>query len=60
MKVKELKERLEKFNEESEVYMFYKTKDNNLSFTSDIQRVDNGAVVDQYGNLQEGVLISRD
>lgn len=60
MTVKEIKEQLEKYDENEEVYMFFKTPDGKLQFSSDIQDVSSGAIVDEYGNLVKGVLITRD
>lgn len=60
MKVKEIKERLEQYDENEDVYMFFKTLDGKLQFSSDIQDVYCGAVVDEYGDLVKGVLITRD
>jgi hypothetical protein len=60
MTVKEIKEQLEQYDENEEVYMFFKTPDGKLQFSSDIQEVSSGAIVDEYGNLVKGVLITRD
>lgn len=60
MKVKELKEKLEQFDEDKEVFMFFKTPDGRLQFSSNVEEVDDGAVIDEYGGLVKGVLITRD
>jgi len=60
MNVKEVIEKLEQYDGDKEVFMFFKTPDGKLQFSSDIQTISSGAIVDQYGNLIKGVLITRD
>lgn len=60
MKVKEVIEALKLQNPEDEVFMFYKTPDQKLTFSSDVTHISKGAVYDEYGNLITGVLINKD
>jgi hypothetical protein len=60
MTVKDIKEQLDQYDENEDVYMFFKTYDGKLQFSSDIHDVSSGAIVDEYGNLVKGVLITRD
>ncbi len=59
MIVSEVIKALEKQNPNAEVYMFIKSADCKMEFTSNITNVSEGAVRDEYGELQSGVLISK-
>lgn len=60
MKVKEAIEALKKQNPEDELFMFYKTKDQKLTFSSNVNLITKGAVYDEYGKLVTGVLMTRE
>ena len=60
MKVKELVKQLLELNQEKETFMFFKTPDGQCVFTSDISLVANGAIVNEYGQLVEGVLVMKE
>lgn len=60
MKVKEALEALKKQNPEDELFMFYKTKDQKLTFSSNVDLIAKGAVYDEYGKLVTGVLLTRE
>lgn len=60
MKVKEMIEQLLKLDQEKETYMFFKTLDGHCVFSSDISLVANGAIIDGYGKLIEGVLVMKE
>ena len=59
MLVKEIVAELLKQNQESEAFMFHKSADGKLSFTSDISSIAHGMVYDEYGNQRLGVLIEK-
>lgn len=60
MKVKEAIELLSKLDKEEELFMFFKSPDGKLQFSSDISGISQGAVCDEYGKLIKGVLISKE
>jgi len=60
MKVKKLVEQLLKLDQEKETFMFFKTPDGLCVFSSDISLVANGAIVNEYGQLVEGVLVMKE
>ncbi len=60
MKVRDLIKELEKQNQDNKVFMFYKTSDRQLTFTSDITTASKGAVYTEYGELIKGVLIMKE
>ncbi len=59
MIVSEVIKALQNQDPNAEVFMFLKTKDGKMSFTSEITEVDEGAVYDEYGGLVKGVLITK-
>lgn len=59
MIVQDLVEALKEMNPSDEVFMFVKTLDGNLQFMSTIDDVDEGSVIDEYGQFQKGVLLSK-
>jgi len=60
MTVAELIIELESKNKNDEVFMFFKTSDGKCFFTSDITKVSNGAIVNEYAQLEKGVLIMKE
>lgn len=59
MLVKEVVAEMFKQDQESETFMFHKSSDAKLSFTSDISDIARGMVYDEYGNQILGVLIMK-
>ncbi len=60
MKVKDVLEALKTQDPEDEAFMFFKTPDGNLTFSSEITCVSKGAIYDKYGRLTKGVLMMKE
>jgi len=60
MKVKDAIKALQELGQDEELFMFFKTPDGGLNFSSDISTITKGAVYDKYGRLVTGVLIMKE
>ncbi len=60
MTVKELIIELQDKDENAEVFMYFKTPDGKLTFSSEITNADNGAITNEYGQFEKGVLIMKE
>lgn len=60
MTVNELITELKNYDSEQEVFLFFKTLDGRTNFTSDLNIVSDGTIVNEYGSFEKGVLLMKE